>query len=128
LNSLKKITPLLQNLIKEFEGEIKDKDNQTNGYAELNKEKIFSFFKNNKELVDTVFFKEEYNKVRTCYVALREDTTENRSIIFDFLDEYEQETQQFFYTIYTFKFYRQIQSLCKNKLRLNLYAASSKTG
>ncbi|PIY08799.1 MAG: hypothetical protein COZ18_10395 [Flexibacter sp. CG_4_10_14_3_um_filter_32_15] len=71
-------------------------DNQSVDLSELHKEKIVSFFRQNKELVDTVLFKEKYGKVKTCYIALKKDSTENRSVVFDFLEKYEQETQQSF--------------------------------
>jgi hypothetical protein len=97
LNSLKTVTPLLQNLLTELQKQINHKDNQSIDYSESHKEEIFNFFRNNKELVDTVFFKEKYGKVRTCYIALKKDTTKNRDIVFDFLDKYEQETKQSFF-------------------------------
>ncbi|WP_375559048.1 hypothetical protein ACE193_15055 [Bernardetia sp. OM2101] len=61
-----------------------------------NEEKVIIFFKKNKELIDCVFSKEKGDKTQTYYIALKEDCTKNRNIVFDFLEKYEEETQHSF--------------------------------
>ncbi|AFM04446.1 hypothetical protein Fleli_2063 [Bernardetia litoralis DSM 6794] len=67
------------------------KYNDANNSSESYEEKVNAFFRESKELVDTVLFKEQ-----TYYIALKEDSTKNRNLVFDFLEKHEQETQHSF--------------------------------
>ncbi len=49
-------------------------------------DEITFFFRNKKELLHSVYFKEEGGKVKTYYITLKNDSTENREIIFDFFE------------------------------------------
>ena len=60
-------------------------------------DEIKDFFRTNNNLLHSVYYKDKNGRVITYYITLKDDCTENRSIIFDFFDNYETENEVSFF-------------------------------
>ncbi len=73
------------------------KELENNDFTILNKDKetngVTDFFKEENELVHSVYYKDKNGRVVTYYITLKNDCTENRSLVFEFFDKYEMENK-----------------------------------
>lgn len=77
----------------------KDSEQFSNNFDKQENEidEITLFFRKERKLFHSIYFKEEFGKIQTYYITLQNDNTENREIIFEFFDIYETKTQLSFF-------------------------------